>query len=701
MRIRSLILLGLIGVLFVDCSQKQQPRIKSGKLTLDYNDSLYTKVHFGNAKEPLMNGFQPSEILRTNDQVLNNFTLKDYHTESFKNNIGSGKRLILRGVTAYKKDSLEKKVIATAYDNMPNFITTRVVYVNKGETEIPLKGWDNNRYTLRPLTSNNNKNDFWSFQTGTYPSRPDWVLPVGKDFKQQNYLGMNASDYGGGTPVVDLWRPDAGLAVGHVDLKPELISLPVNSKDINDGARIAVQFDVDSVSYKKYSHSIAPGDSITTLDTFLSAHTGDYFTSLRRYRNMLAAKGVNFSNPPETAYQPIWCAWGYGRDFTPQKVLNTLPKVKKLGFKWVVLDDGWQRAEGDWRTNSKFDDMSMKKFVDKIHSYGLKAKLWWAPLAADPGSRTYRQNSDMLLVNKQGNYEKITWWDSKYLDPALQKTQKYSTDLVKKYLQDWGFDGLKIDGQHLNQVPPDYGHGANQNLPAEEAALEYPEKSVEGLPTFFKKVYETARAIKSDAVVEICPCGTSASSFIMPYMNQPVASDPLNSWQIRLKGKTYKAIMGDKVAYYGDHVELSDNQKDFASTVGVGGVIGTKFTWPKSSSKSDNKFLLTDKKEALVQKWMGIYKKYELPKGHYRGSLYDIGFDRPETHAIEKDGNMFYAFYSDSFKGKVELRGLQPNVTYKLTDYETGEKLKTVDASDNQLKVDFKDHLMIKATPQE
>jgi hypothetical protein len=27
---------------------------------------------------------------------------------------------------------------------------------------------------------------------------------------------MNASDYGGGTPVVDVWRPDVGIAVGHV-----------------------------------------------------------------------------------------------------------------------------------------------------------------------------------------------------------------------------------------------------------------------------------------------------------------------------------------------------------------------------------------------------------------------------------------------------------------------------------------------------
>jgi alpha-galactosidase len=28
-----------------------------------------------------------------------------------------------------------------------------------------------------------------------------------------------------------------------------------------------------------------------------------------------------------------------------------LPIVKKLGFRWVILDDGWQTAEGDWFLN--------------------------------------------------------------------------------------------------------------------------------------------------------------------------------------------------------------------------------------------------------------------------------------------------------------------------------------------------------------
>ena len=42
---------------------------------------------------------------------------------------------------------------------------------------------------------------------------------------------MNDSDYGGGTPVVDVWRRDVGLAIGHVELLPKLVSLPVAARE--------------------------------------------------------------------------------------------------------------------------------------------------------------------------------------------------------------------------------------------------------------------------------------------------------------------------------------------------------------------------------------------------------------------------------------------------------------------------------------
>ena len=32
---------------------------------------------------------------------------------------------------------------------------------------------------------------------------------------------------------------------------------------------------------------------------------------------------------PDSSYGPIWCAWGYERNFTAEQVYGTLPKAKE------------------------------------------------------------------------------------------------------------------------------------------------------------------------------------------------------------------------------------------------------------------------------------------------------------------------------------------------------------------------------------
>ena len=174
-----------------------------------------------------------------------------------------------------------------------------------------------------------------------------------------------------------------------------------------------------------------------------------------------------------------------------------------------------------------------------------------------------------------------------------------------------GFRCLKIDGQHLNGAPPCFntahGHAS-------------PEDAPEGVPGFFRAVWEEAMATKPDAVVLICPCGTAYSFFTMPYLNMVVASDPESSWQVRLKGKTLKALLGDGVAYFGDFVELSAGGEDFASTLGVGGVVGTNFAWPGAPGKKDKKLLLTPEREKAWAFWVKLYQEKRLSQGEYLGS---------------------------------------------------------------------------------
>jgi len=202
-------------------------------------------------------------------------------------------------------------------------------------------------------------------------------------------------------------------------------------------------------------------------------------------------------------------------------------------------------------------------------------------------------------------------------------------------------------------------------------------------------------------------------------MDQAVTADPVGSVQVRRRIKMYKALLGARAAVYGDHVELTritdtftdheqDLGNDFASTLGTGGVLGTKFTWPEYGPKFKNVYL-TPEKDPHWKEWIYLYNEKMLSKGNFL-DLYVYGFDVPEAYTIEKDGHTYYAFYAPSYtkpsspasgsswNGEVELRGLAAK-TYHLRDYVHQRDLGEVTGPTAHLKVSFTDNLLLEAIP--
>lgn len=675
----------LLAVVFAFTAPATPVDVAGGNIRVEFDQSMHSRVIAQANGNPITLGpFTASESIRVNGADLRDFALGSRDSSSVAGKLGTANRVVLRGMSGH----IEKAVIIDSYSAFPNVLFFSVEYTNKGNTDISVDAWTNNAYRI-DVGSKKTEPAFWSLESGSYENRPDWVVPLKPGFYRRNYLGMNASDYGGGTPVSDIWRADVGLAVGHIELVPKLVSLPIAMPDAQR-ATLAVSYECKQMLHR--------GQSLRTFSTFVAVHTGDFFSTVRTYRSIMARQGVRLSQTPADGFEPIWCAWGFGSGFQVKQIYRALPTVEKLGFNWVTLDDGWQTNEGDWNPNpAKFPrgDADMKAFVSKIHADGLKAQLWWSPMSVSPSSQLMRDHPDWLLLDPSGAKRKISWWDSYYLCPAVPDVVAYHQQIVRKIIAGWGFDGLKIDGQFLNAVPPCTNPAHHHRRP---------EDSVEALPYFFRAIADAAKALKPGALIELCPCGTSYSFYSMPYYNMAVASDPESSWQVRSKGKTIKALMGDSLPYFGDHVELSDGGRDFASTVGVGGVIGTEFRWPPSdtanppSDADTAKLVLTPEKEKIWAFWIKIYKEKMLSKGEYLGGLYDIGFDRPETHAIRKGNTMYYAFYAPSWKGAVELRGLT-NKIYRASDYVHNIELGVVHGPAARLPVKFEHFLLIEADP--
>jgi len=511
--------------------------------------------------------------------------------------------------------------------------------------------------------------------------------------------------YGGGIPVVAFWTASVGEAIGHVETIPWTLSIPVK---VDRDGRVNVNLEVPIHSTMK------PGDTYSTPRSFVAAYSGDFYEPLRIWSSVLKKEGWDIPKPSNEAYNVSWCGWGYEFNVTPAQMLGTVPKLKELGIKWATLDDRWFDTYGDWNPRSDtFPGDSIKQMVDDFHKQGILAQLWWLPIGVEDGhgrweshkyiiSKVVKEHPDWLILDKEGKHARMTR-DLAALCPAVPEVREYFAKLTEKFIRDWGFDGSKLD--NIYSVPACYNPAHHHKSPQD---------SVNAMADVYKAIFETTRSIKPESVTQACPCGTTPSLAWLPFIDQAVTADPVGAVQVRRRIKMYKALLGPEAAVYGDHVELSamtqvgnnwsEHGTDFASTLGTGGVPGTKFVWPDPGPKF-KPVALTTEKEAIWKKWLALYNDKMLSKGDFR-DLYIYGYDVPEAYAIEKNGKMYYAFFAPKtdvpFKGQVELRGLKPG-TYSVVDYVDGKDLGTVQGnagSNPRLTTEFREHLLLEVSPK-
>src|SRR3984957_5239775 len=281
LRLRAIVFVAVFAscsLAVVADSPAAKPQIQAGNLRVEFDNRLRSRVVARFDKtETVLGPLTASETLTTAGKAWTEFPLTSQKQERVKDAFGGGTRLTVEG----KAGTLTKRVAVTVYDDFPAMAFFDVKYTNTGKTELAIKSWTNNAYTLDAQPTGGQP-AFWSYQSGSYEKRPNWILPLRTNFQQENYQGMNASDYGGGTPIIDVWRRDFGMAVGHVERRPKLVSLPVSMPDAAH-AKIAVRF--------TKTRSLGPGESFHTFRTFVAVHQGDYFRALTGYRRFMMKQG--------------------------------------------------------------------------------------------------------------------------------------------------------------------------------------------------------------------------------------------------------------------------------------------------------------------------------------------------------------------------------------------------------------------------
>lgn len=691
---------------------------KAAEFRLSAAGDLQGKLEEGSGA-PSLEETGPGIRIETGAGPISDFTRDLEHAQiaDATGKLGAtGKRVTVQGRSA--STGLEETLTLEVYDDFPKLALLSASYRNGGGKEIALKDvrMASQRLNATLDDAKAKPNEMYAFFGSSLKWGKDDVMAIPAKFTQENPFGVpvevkdDLGRVGGGIPVVAFWTRDTGVAIGHLETLPLPVSIPVETTaDGRVEASVAVPV----------GETLKPGETFSTPRVFVNVYRGDYYEPLHTWSEAVEREGLTRPKNNDENYAVSWCGWGYESNVTPKQMLGTIPKLKELGIHWATLDDRWFDNYGDWEPRADtFPGDAIKKMVADFHAQGIKVQLWWLPLAVEDGTHRYgdhkyvvsevlKQHPDWLVLDEHGKPARMTR-NLATLCPAVPEVREYYKKLTERFIRDWDFDGHKLD--NIYATPKCYNPKHHHKSPYD---------SVNAMGEVYKEIFETTRALKADSVTQSCPCGTPPSLAWFRYMDQAVTADPVGSVQVRRRMKMYKALLGPTAAVYGDHVELTqisqpsggeeqDTGSDFASTLGTGGVLGTKFTWPDYGKKYGNVYLGAQK-DAVWKKWIALYNEKMLSKGEFL-DLYVYGYDVPEAYAISKNGKMYYGFYAPEppgktggqtgkYSGEIELRGLG-NGTYRVTDYVNGKDYGTVSGPTGKLKVEFQGSLLLEAAAQ-
>lgn len=164
----------------------------------------------------------------------------------------------------------------------------------------------------------------------------------------------------------------------------------------------------------------------------------------------------------QAPFQSGWCSWyHFFHDVTESDLLRNLDALaqrrEELPVDIVQLDDGYQRAIGDWRdTNEKFSS-TLPQLAERIREAGFTPGLWTAPFCVVGESRLFEQQSDWLLRSEPDDEDPFyrgtlhpVWAATGRvyaLDPTRPEVLEHLRGLFSD-LVEMGFHYLKLDFLH-------------------------------------------------------------------------------------------------------------------------------------------------------------------------------------------------------------------------------------------------------------
>jgi len=146
---------------------------------------------------------------------------------------------------------------------------------------------------------------------------------------------------------------------------------------------------------------------------------------------------------PAIAKTPLYSTWyQFHQNLDLELLLEECRLASDLGYKAVIIDDGWQTFDnnrgydytGDWKPERI---PNMAAYVKQIQETGLKAAIWYSVPFCGPKSEAFKKFKGKFLT------EDHRW--APVFDPRYPEVREYLIGIYTNAIKEWNLDGLKLD----------------------------------------------------------------------------------------------------------------------------------------------------------------------------------------------------------------------------------------------------------------
>jgi len=182
---------------------------------------------------------------------------------------------------------------------------------------------------------------------------------------------------------------------------------------------------------------------------------------MTKYRRHIAGKSTSDEGLPVIFNEYMHLSWDSPCE---EKTIGYAKTAADLGAKYYVIDCGWHNEEpgdkiypyvGQWKESKVRFPHGVRAVTDFIRSLGMKAGLWIEPeIVGCECKEMLEYYNDDCFIQRHGR--RIGVMGRYFLDFRNETVWKYMTETMRRMVEDYGADYIKMDYNEDMGVGTDY-----------------------------------------------------------------------------------------------------------------------------------------------------------------------------------------------------------------------------------------------------